>query len=637
MRRVFSSLSTQDRNRYLAASMERRPLMSSSGFISDASIKDTKQEPTSTDIVELHYAPRAHKTRRPAWPLAVVGGQLVLLALAYGFFAALHNRGQIPLSRSLSELAQRNPQSKTYVVTFVATALSAISSFLFSQAVRHALLVGLSHPMSISTLGFGVLISRRSLVFRRRQIKWGIAGGVFFLANLGQTASWTSLITPIQIVIPTPLQGTEIDFLSETFNNQFDEMWNATPGLQSYINSGISSVMDTSGAADATALAGSLSVVDFAGWVYPVSTRGILPVTLVDAFTEQSSSKLLTTNTKPFPPAGSAFNMTMVQQGLTALTTCKYQHLDATTDPPLERFANSVEITVGGQPTLYTAVGIATTCGAQTLRSDVLSSTNNTLLSCSCAGTADSGDIVYTVIIDGQGLYDGTVVCSVIPKILTLNVAYSDQYIYTDLSTPIYLSIDPAPASMAYAALYGFDQAVSYGQSATQNIVGDSIATIFADESTQSSNPDLWELYIRGVVEFVGTAVKTEIASPAGPLGGSVPSSMRRAINGTAFTTTFGWEYTGGMSNAILIPSTFVALASILIVLFAQCVRLNRGISIEHADFDPNDPLLLMAAASAGGMGNTFRGLSKEELEEGGEKRVILARVGNRDGFVEVV
>jgi hypothetical protein len=62
------------------------------------------------------------------WPLAVIGGQSLLLAIAYGFFAALYVRGQIPLSLTLSEFALRNPQAKTYLVTFLATALSALSS-----------------------------------------------------------------------------------------------------------------------------------------------------------------------------------------------------------------------------------------------------------------------------------------------------------------------------------------------------------------------------------------------------------------------------------------------------------------------------------------------------------------------------
>jgi tripartite-type tricarboxylate transporter receptor subunit TctC len=111
---------------------------------------------------------------------------------------------------------------------------------------------------------------------------------------------------------------------------------------------------------------------------------------------------------------------------------------------------------------------------------------------------------------------------------------------------------------------------------------------------------------------------------------------MRRNIIGSALTVTVGWEHNVGVNNAILIPSTFVAVASILIVLFAQCLKWVRGTAIEHVDFDPNEPLELMAAASAGGMVDTFAGLTKNDLEEGGGKKVILGQVGAKDGLVQV-
>jgi hypothetical protein len=130
-------------------------------------------------------------------------------------------------------------------------------------------------------------------------------------------------------------------------------------------------------------------------------------------------------------------------------------------------------------------------------------------------------------------------------------------------------------------------------------------------------------------------AVKTDLTGVGGPLNGNVPSNMLHEISGAALTTSVGWDFREAGSAAILIPSTFLALASILIVLFAQC--LNRGIPIEHADFDPNDPLLLMAAASAGGMRDTFRGLAEGDVKEGGLKKVKLGQVNDRHGFVQVL
>lgn len=97
---------------------------------------------------------------------------------------------------------------------------------------------------------------------------------------------------------------------------------------------------------------------------------------------------------------------------------------------------------------------------------------------------------------------------------------------------------------------------------------------------------------------------------------------------------TLGWQYKTVTSSLVLIPAVFVALVSIGITLVAQYY--NRGIPVNHADFDPNNPWRLMAAASAGGMTQVFGGVDEEHVEEGLEKKVILGQVGGRDGFVYV-
>ncbi|KAJ7237353.1 hypothetical protein C8J57DRAFT_1727966 [Mycena rebaudengoi] len=588
-----------------------------------------------------HHTDQNNKRRRCSPPLTVIGGQLILLATAYGIFAAVHARGQLPLAQTLADLAQRNPQAKTYIVTFLASGLSAWSSYLFSQAVRHAIVVSLTRPIRISTLGLSILISRRSLIFRRRQIQWVILGIVLFLATLGQTASWTVILAPIQIVVSTPLEGTEIDFTSDVLSNQFIQLWNAPSGIQKYVDSEISATLGTCGVAGAGLIGGDYSLVNFAGVTYSIQTRGILPVQLSDsADLSFNSTALVTANTKPFPPSRQGFNFSMVQQALTVLTKCESLRLDANTNPPLQRFSESVEITVNGQLTPYTAVGIETICNGVTSRAGILSSTNNTLLSNSCAEfDPDNGNVYYTMIIDGQGVYENwTAVCMVYPQILEHTVIqYSDAFVYTvveNLQPPPFL---PVPAPITATVQYVVDRALSYGQSAIQNTVGDSMATILAEQAgrTRPANyTELWESFLRGVVECTGTAMKTNLASSSGPLRGEIPFNMRRTINGTAFTTTYGWEYRTKFNNVILVPITFVALASIAIVLVAQCVKLNRGTSLDHPDFDPNDPLLLMAAASAGGMQDTFRGLTPEDSEEGGKKKVKLGQIENREGFV---
>ncbi|KAF7371269.1 hypothetical protein MSAN_00762700 [Mycena sanguinolenta] len=589
-------------------------------------------------------------TRRMIWPLCIIVGQGLLLSLAWGFFAGVRARGRIPLPATAALLAQNNPLSKTYIVTFLATSLSAVSSYLFSQAVRHTILVYLTRSLSVSTLGFGILISRRTLILERQAILWVLTGGVFFLATLGQTASWTALLTPNTVVSLTPLEGKEIDLRSDAFSestSQFYALWNGTAAenLQNYLeSSSISPFLGASGIASASYAAGYYSVVNFNGQDYLASTGGIAPTYLIDANLASTTKGLSTSNTKPLPPAGTLFNTSMIQQGLTADVSCQYQQLNENTNPPVMRDAYTVNIQEGNVDVPYSVTSVSTVCpNGQVITSSLLSGTNETLVSLICATTNVAGSPTYTVIIDGQGVYAGpngaSVQCTMTPQIQDYVVSYSGRFIDSiPVSEPLDPRIAPAPAGVADIAAYCLSRVFQYGQNGMRNVVGDSMSAIFTGQNYEGrslSETTLWEDYIRGVVEFVGTAVKWDLTWVNGPLGGNPPSTMTHTISGHAFTTSLGWEYNKAASPAFLIPSTFVAVASILIALFAQFR--NRGIPEQHADFDPNDPLMLMAAASAGGLRETFPGLTQSVIKEGGLTKVSLGQIDDRHGFVEVV
>jgi hypothetical protein len=59
---------------------------------------------------------------------------------------------------------------------------------------------------------------------------------------------------------------------------------------------------------------------------------------------------------------GSDFNMSMIQQGMTANVSCQYQQLDENTQPSLARFASSLDVAQGGQTVAYTVVTVETLC-----------------------------------------------------------------------------------------------------------------------------------------------------------------------------------------------------------------------------------------------------------------------------------
>ncbi|KAJ6459569.1 hypothetical protein C8R45DRAFT_1081381 [Mycena sanguinolenta] len=489
------------------------------------------------------------------------------------------------------------------------------------------ILVYLTNPMTISNLRFGISVSRRSLLFDFQNVKGLLATGVFFLATLGQTASWSSLLTPNAITVYTPLQGTELDFSSEALVSQFTQLLEDPHGGYQYIDSTLLSIIATSGATSAMSRVGYPTVLDYAGLAYEDNTGGISPITLKPDAPTANRTDFVTFNTMPFPPNTNSFNITMSQQGLTAAVTCQTGQLNATSDPPFQRFATQAEMVIGDKPYNYTAFYIKTTCAGESQYSySYLSNTNNTLIAVAC--NSDGG--TYTVVIDGQGVYEGmgTMMCTVSPQIQNVTAYYNGRILYTE-PDPAYPPINSLLNVNGFSS--GLVEGIMYGQGQARNAIGDVLASVYSGQLVgyqQENYATLWEAYIRGVVEFLGTALKVNLALSDGPLQGKPPSNMMKSTNGTAITTTLGWQYKEWASFAVLIPSTFVAVASILIVLFTQFR--SRGVPVQHTAFDPSDPLALMAAASAGGMGNTFDGLTKEHVKEGQRNKAD----GNAPGSV---
>ncbi|KAJ7884505.1 hypothetical protein B0H13DRAFT_2343616 [Mycena leptocephala] len=289
-------------------------------------------------------------TRRLKWPLAVIVGQLLVLALSWGFFAAVRTRGQVTLNALIAETLQRYPRTTTYVFTLIATALATFSSYLLSQAVRHAIVVYLTRPMALSRLDFAISISQQSLIYEFREVRWVLVAAVFSLATIQQTSSWSSLLPPITIQVATPLEGTELDVTSDAFHNRFNQLWMNTSELYSYIDSALLSIIDTSGATSANTVVGYPAVLGFAGYTYWYSTGGTIPIRLEfkNESEKESLPPLLTSNTKPLP-FYTSWNASMSQQGLTASVSCRTRELNLESDPPLSRSFEPANLTLYNQ------------------------------------------------------------------------------------------------------------------------------------------------------------------------------------------------------------------------------------------------------------------------------------------------
>ncbi|KAF7358314.1 hypothetical protein MVEN_00880800 [Mycena venus] len=617
-------------------SLEKNPLL-------DGNPEQTLKTSDSTmEAIEVKY------TRRLKWPLAVIFGQSLLLALSWGFVAATRARGQITLNIVVAEALQRYPRGTTYVFTLVATGLSTFSSYLLSQAVRHAVVMYLKRPVALSSFDFALSISKQSLIFDQefQALPWVFTAAVFYFATIQQTSSWSTLLPPISIQVATPLEGKELDMTTDAFHSRFNDLWLNTTTLYSFVDSALLSIIDASGSTRANWAAGYPGALAFEGYAYWNSTGGTIPIQLYPA-ANIAQGHLPTLPTKPLPSFYTSFNASMHQQGLTTSVSCQLQNLNANSDPPLTSVIEPANLTLSNQP--YTIVEAGSTCNGQPISYPVISGGNdtltiNTLSALVCPSTYLPDTTTYRIIIAGRGGYDpvnigageGSVVCEITPVIQNVVTSYSIFEIAYVSSTvdPNYPPSQGGASGMGWAAVYGLATAIELGQGPFRNAVGNSIVSIFRDKRIQTiSYPALWEQYIQGVIEFVGTALKWELTFPTGPLGGDPPDTMLRKINGTILTATFGWQYDATANLLLLLPITFVAFASIVIVLVPTVQYRGCMVAARHKDFDPGNPMFLLAAASAGGLGNTFADLTKENVEAGRKTKVTLGQIDDRDGF----
>ncbi|KAF7318789.1 hypothetical protein HMN09_00214100 [Mycena chlorophos] len=587
----------------------------------------------------------AGMTSRMFWPLFIVAGQLSLLALAFGFLTTVRSRQLLALPPDVGNWLDDNPQLKFYIFTLLANSLSIFSSFLFTQAVRHALLVSLTRPLSVTTLGYGILISRKSIAFTRGayKLKWVMLSAAVFVVSFGQTPGWSSLLTPQDLSLYIDVYGAELDLTSSAFQNEFLQLWNNT--LQSYLESTLLSVIDESGSASATAEGDHPASLNFGGAAYFDSTAGVFPIQFQTAGNITINSTLIATNLEPFP-FGTNFSTGLIrnmdQQGLTANVSCQEVTLNASSDPPLFRTSHSAQN--------ITFATISTDCNGTVDSTTAITTANDTFSLIGCE-TVEHGQRLLKVIIDGEGLYNLTFVCTIAPFIDNTAALYTEDQnqVIASQDSDRPLQADPGPFTAAIFS--GIKSAFAYGQGVSRNEIGDSLLAIFQEPPSEVGDipptfTELLEAYLTGMVEFITTALKTELSSTTGPFGGNPPAEMLIPVNGTAEIDVVGWQFHGVTSILVLLPILFFGLLSIVIAVGSQL--LNRGMPIPSAEFDMNDPWQLMAAAAAGGMGRVFprepvpgdeqSKWDDLDAEKGWtERRVMLGPVNGRGGFVEVV
>ncbi|KAF7362695.1 hypothetical protein MVEN_00618800 [Mycena venus] len=433
---------------------------------------------------DIHGA-RKFGSKFLGWPAMVIMGQLLIQGFGWGWFLAVQIRGQIPLPFGVASWVKNNGHLVTLLATLVATIISAFSSFLFSQAIRRSLILYLCRPMSLATLGASVSISTRSVVLHRWSWKWPtLSLLVFFLTGV-QTSSWSTLLTPVTIVISTPLIGSEVDLSSPTFRDMYNPV-DASPldycVWQDTGNSSMFTVQTESGYASARGSMGKSSTFALMDQVFNVFTGGILPAYLnsVDAsawFTNTSVIPVTTHNISALPKNRFSTNYSMIQRGFTADVSCSFQNLTNTTTPAVSRAIKQGDDLNLGYSMTFSA--ISTDCAMPgdmnwTTTFTLLDNTNYVMLIVCQLNSSDN----YTVIMATNGTYEWLpmTVCSVAPRITTMHVDYT-----SGINTEVDFNAKAIPDPMGptgVSAMYTLSNMVYMSQGIINNVVGDHLTTI---------------------------------------------------------------------------------------------------------------------------------------------------------------
>ncbi|KAJ7450502.1 hypothetical protein B0H11DRAFT_1928198 [Mycena galericulata] len=525
-------------------------------------------------------------------------------------------RGQIALPAALALRAQSNPHSTTIVVTLVATCLSGVSAYLFAHALRRSLALSLSRPMSLAALRATVGISTRTVVFNRQDTKWTLLSLLFFIpSDRSVLQSWSTLFTPIHIVLFTPLAGTELDFMSDVLIQYSQNLFSQV-------------AMNTaeSGLASAQSVVGYPAVLNFnyrrvelfclsslkpvltrdRNRTYNVSTGGILPAYLepVRSTAGRLGNETLPAVTHSVTSLQHAFatNYSMVQQGLTADVSCSIVPLNAL---PMSLNITAVPLSNVAGNMLYYSCGVDDWSILRLYAGtwQMTDGNNSTLIGLSCdnPGDAYSERVAKSSrasetehILKASGSWEAActlgVSCTVTPQITTVHTDYTSA---GNINTTI-LEATNSTDRAGPAGMFAFSTIMDMffvSQGISADTIGNHTSSVMrALPSTQWTDTGLFEQIF---------LLRTCISETITPFADGAPPNMTRTTAGVYRTETLGWSFTSTPTHVILLPTTLIALASIAVIAFAWIQ--NPGQMGRRMDFDATNTLHLMAAAAADG------------------------------------
>ncbi|KIW70031.1 hypothetical protein PV04_02342 [Phialophora macrospora] len=535
-------------------------------------------------------------------------GLVALIVLSIAFWARSAS-SPILFPYRTGRWLRQNPSLSVIIWTVVGAILSTITAFLLNGllALMSRQLLA-SDGVSFSTIETWQIAHNHGLLFDVRRPGATIFTFVLSAAMLYLATAYTTLLTPVNILVGDSIRGTEVDFTSSEFwdwynyrdadgqlnrtvqgctwytyqSPQGELIYHTCPFIGNpvgFLSSGISSSDYYFSATNST--------VNLFGKQFEGSTGGILPLGW-EGFAALSDVRFDTWDQGTSYPD---FNYTISQQGLTAEVTCEESSTSPITRTILDEY--SVDSAGGGKVELQ---NFQCVCPLGTYVNSIITATISSAALFVCPRTAASKED-YTIHVrpfDGYATPNSlasnivfpNMTCSLTPYIANATVLYtaSDRLFHISSLETIPLSTSQVPNETADAISQVFQLATStWG-----NMLIDSLYAIILSNQT-TTFAQAMEISLRGIIQFEGSNLRVYYGSNEPP--------GRHAVQGSYTVWRVGYN-----GRPVVLISLLPPLVIILVLAVAYVVIGSRTTGTGHvSDFDPINTVCLITAAAVGG------------------------------------
>ncbi|KAG1847334.1 hypothetical protein DFJ58DRAFT_747045 [Suillus subalutaceus] len=529
-----------------------------------------------------------------------------IFALCWAFMIIVWDQEYVILPDHVVDLITRYPTVLTLISTVISTILSVTTTALLSFAVKKAINHYITRPISLVELHTAIALTKPQPLLRWNHYKLSFFTLIFVCLVALLNSSWTTLLLPIPLLWPVPIEGRELYLISNAFDAKLGLDATKSGKCSRYpryygVNERDFSL--TFRLLQAEVMVFSPSTVSY----ITVSTSGILPVVEDYAGTSLHPGGIgleyyggkVAVNTSVLEDRGHfglTRNYTVTQRGLSAIITL---HTNSST-------------TTWWQGTASCPLGTGSGYWS-TEENDSIGFLG--IIVCPTPVFVNSNVTSFDILLQGMGQYN----------FLDATVCKSGNDLCRSTSTSVPSSHSNTMSPPSYRSVVS--ELSSSSQTTYSNPLGQ-LLRLSRLNTTSSVNETLAN-YFRGIVEFSATYLRCAYSAEGASTNSTMQDLYSNAdafipLNGTMYIFTYGWDRK--RPTYIYILCVFVFIWTVTVSAAVYSLIQERTHPRTGPIFDASNPVHLMMAASAGGL-ETLAG-----FEDNGALANERARVRLLDG-----